>query len=160
MRSDEHGRPRGQRGPLAEEVDFWSATLQITIGQQTDHVVVAQCSHHCLAGVGAERHHVHAEIRAKVDEPVEQLGRLDLLDDDGDLVALVDDPPSRPLPAAEMWQHQDHTVALVERFDDVLIAVDVETPLDRGDRQVGQPETLEPVAGVGIERLLHRPAQP
>ncbi len=132
----ERRRPRGHRGPLAEELDLGAATLQITIGQQTHHVVVAQCSHHRLAGVGPERHHLHTERRAQVDEPVEQLGRLDLLDDDGDLVALVDDPSAGPLPAAEMRQHQDHAVALVERFDDVLIAVDVET-LARPRRPTG-----------------------
>ena len=49
----------------------------------------------------------------------------------------------------------------VEAADDVVLVADlVEAGRDGTPAEVGEPEALQPVAGVGVERLLHAPAQP
>lgn len=105
-----------------------------------NHVVVVERPHHGGPGAGQERHHVHPERGPEIDEPLEELGRLDLLDHHRDLMALLGDPAARPLPASEMRQHKDHTVATLEIRDDVVVAIDVEATLHRGGGEIRQPE--------------------
>ena len=72
----------------------------------------AQGLEHRTGRARTERHDVHAEVVAQADEPVEQLRRLEALDDDRDAVTLVGQPASGPLPAAEVGQGEDGPVAL------------------------------------------------
>ena len=51
------------------------------------------------------------ERRPQLGEPLEQLGRLERLDDHRDPVAPIGQPAPGPLPAAEVRQGQDHPVA-------------------------------------------------
>ena len=88
-------------------------------------MVVAQRPHHGGAGVRPEGHHGHAEAGAEVGEPVEQLGRLDPFDDDRDRVPAVGHPSPGPLPAAEVRQGDDDTLALREAVDDVILVADL-----------------------------------
>ena len=107
------GRRAGRhRGALAEELDLGSTALEIAVSEQADHVVVTEGPHHGGPGPGAERHDVHPERRAQLDEPLEEFRRVDLLDDHRDLMALLGDPAARPLPSAEVRQHEDHAVSL------------------------------------------------
>ena len=98
---------------------------------------------------------LHPELGPQVGEPVEQLGRLEPLDHHRHAVAAVDQPAPGPLPPAEVRQRQDHAVARGERRVDVLVALDAHPALDRWRRQVREPEALDAVAGVRVERLLH-----
>ena len=66
---------------------------------------------HARRDVGAERHDLEADRLALAREPVEQLGRLERLDDGEHVVALLGHPRRGPLPAAEVRQREDHAVA-------------------------------------------------
>ncbi len=151
--------PGGHRGALAEELDLGSAALEIAVREQAHDVIVTKRPHHGGAGLWAERDDVHPEGRAQLDEPLEELRRVDLLDHHRDLVALLRDPSARPLPPAEVRQHEDDAVSLRESVDDVLVAVHVEPSLDGRTRQVREAEALEPVVGVGVERFLDGPTK-
>ena len=100
----------------------------------------------------SERDDLHAHGRAYLDEPLEELGRLDRLDDDEQALTLhLRRPRARVLPTAEMGQREDHAVTGREPRLDVLVALDLEARVEIATRLVRQPEHLEPVAGVRIE---------
>ena len=74
--------------------------------------------------VGADRHDLEPDRLALAGEPLEQLGRLERLDDREHVVALRGHPRRGPLPAAEVRQREDHALARGERVGDVLVALD------------------------------------
>ena len=49
-------------------------------------------------------------VAAEAGEPLEQLGRIHLLDDDRQTVPEIDHPPTGPLPAPEVRKREDHAV--------------------------------------------------
>ena len=69
------------------------------------------------------------------------------------------EPERGPLPPAEVGQGQDRADARGQRPLDVVVALDREPGVDLRRRQLGQPERVDPVAGVGAEGLVHGPAQ-
>ena len=105
-------------------------------------MVAVQRRDHLAPALGPERDDLHAELAAQIGEPVEQLGRVDPLDDDRDPMAAVGDPAAGPLPPAEVRQGEDHAVARGEPCDDVLVAVRRASRGDRRCRQVRQAEAL------------------
>ena len=116
-----------------------------------------------VAGVGPERHDRSCpSAGAEIDEPLEQLGRLDPLDDDRDRVAAVGDPASRPLPSTEVRQGDDRRRCRASRPPTMWSSYPSSTE-PGGDRTLdrfGQAEALQPVLGVRIEGLLHPAAEP
>ena len=111
-----------------------------------------------VPGVGPERDDLHPDRLAHAGEPLEQLRRLDRLDDDR--------RRRRPRPASHAaakskpprcGQREDHAVALGERGRRCAPSpTRVEARLDRPLRVARQPEQLEPVAAVRGERVRHR----
>jgi len=132
-------RPKvaGPAGRLTEELDLDAGAPDVAVAEQTDDVVALQGRSHLAAGVGAERHDVHAQSAAELLEPVEELGRVDCLDDGGEAVPPIGHPPTGPLPTAEVRLGQDHAPAALERLGDVFVAVDAHTPIDRPAAEMG-----------------------
>ena len=147
--------PAGKRRAFTEELDVDATAVEVAVAQQAHHLVALERSQHGLAGVGTEGDHGHAELAAQLDEPVEQLGRVELLDDDGDLDAAKREPPPRPLPPTEVGKGKDDSFPPIEAFGDVLVPGDLETRLDDLLVEVGETKALDPIPRVRIERLLN-----
>ena len=102
----------------------------------------------------------HAEAGARLDEPLEQLGRFDRLGDHRDRVALEREPRAGEVPVAEVRQREHRAAALGHAGRDVLDAGALEVVVDPlAARSVGQPEQLVEVAAVRVERRGDGPAQ-
>ena len=103
----------------------------------------------------AELHNGHAE-RRRTREPLEQLRRLDGLDDDGGREALC--RPGAPAKShPDVREREDHARSALDAGSDVFEPFDVQ--LERSPRFVRQTEELEPVPAVGPERLGDRFAE-
>ena len=72
---------------------------------------LSRSARNTMRDVGTDRHHFEPDRLALAGEPLEQLGRLERLDDREHVVALRRHPGRRPLPAAEMRQREDHALA-------------------------------------------------
>ena len=72
-------------------------------------------------------------------------------------MALISDPPARPLPAAEVGQGEDDPGAGGQRVGDVgVVAVGPETGRDLVRGEAREAETVEPVTGVRLEDPVDR----
>ena len=78
----ERGRTARHRGALAEELDRDPVTGEVAVAEQADDPVRLQRPQHRGTRVGAEGHDLHADRLAHAGEPLEELRRLDRLDDD------------------------------------------------------------------------------
>ena len=88
---------------------------------------------------GPSGHDVHAERPSELDEPLEQLGRLERLDHDGDpdLLTRVSQNP-RPLPSAEVRQGEDARRPRRPGLLDVLEALDDEAGVELSGAELGR----------------------
>ena len=118
----ERRRPGGQRRALAEELDLDAAPADVAVGEQADDLVLLQRLQRRPPGVRAEGDDLHAQLGAQLGEPVEQLRRVDALDDDRHRIADVGEPASRPLPPAEVRQGEDDAAPRLACGRDVLEA--------------------------------------
>jgi len=88
-------------------------------------------------------------------KPFEQLGRLQLLDDDSDGPALLDQPEPAPLPPAKVRQRQDDAPAVLH----CLLQMDKSRPrharVQPLEGHPRQPERLAPVPAIRGERGIH-----
>src|SRR3546814_2440177 len=75
----ERGRTARQRGALTEELDLDAATAEVAVAQERQRVVLLEGAARRGAGRGPEGHDVEAEGSAQTGEPLEELGRLELL---------------------------------------------------------------------------------
>ena len=131
--------------------------LDVAVAQQADDLVGPQRLEHRRPASGPSGTTFMPSDSRNVDEPLEQLGRLERLDHDGDRWPLIGEPAAGPLPAAEVGQGEDH--ALARRRARRRCARSPSTakpPSTSAADSAGQPEALDPVAGVGVERGLDR----
>ena len=160
VRKREGCRAGGQCGALAEELDLDATAADVAVTEQADDLVPLQGLQRRPSGIWTEGYHGHPQLGAQLGEPVEQLRGIDPLDDHGDRVALVGEPPSGPLPSPEVGQRENRPRALIPCSRDVLVADEIDPGGNCASRERRQAEALDPVAGVGLEGVLDRSAQP
>ena len=160
VRSARVAGPGRQGGALAEELaPATPSPGDVAVGQQADHVVLADGPEDLRAGGGPQGHHVHAQVPTEPHEELEQLDGLDRLDDRGHLLAHdLPQPEGRPLPATEVRQRQHGSPTRVERPLQVLVAVVAEPRIELGQAHVGESERLHPVAARTTRRSGRPPA--
>src|SRR5206468_8511576 len=86
------GRSGREQGPLTEEVDLHSPTLDVAVAEEGDDAVCSQGAKDSHSGPGVERDDAQAGVAAEVQEPLEQLLRFQHLGDDGKRADVVDQP--------------------------------------------------------------------
>ena len=111
----EHRRAAGQRRALAEELDL-DCRRPGCPGRTTGRPPRCRPSARSVArpASGPSGTTFIPRSERHVDEPVEQLGRIDALDDHRHRDALVGQPPPGPVPSAEVGQGEDHAGAPVD----------------------------------------------
>src|SRR5205814_2786334 len=99
------------RRPLAEELDLDAVALEVAVADESDELVALEGPEHGGAGLRAVRHDGEAELAAELDEPLEQLGRLERLHHHRRREAGGGEPGAAEVPAAEVGQGHDHALA-------------------------------------------------
>ena len=153
----ERGRAGGQRRALAEELHGDPVACEVAVAHEAHHPVRAQRPHDAPGCVRPERDDVHPEAAPRLDEPVEQFGRLDRFGHDDRRVAAGREPGAGVVVVAEVRQSHDRAAAGPIRGLDVLEALTLEVGLDRRRGLVLEPEELVPVPPVVVEHRAHRP---
>ncbi len=154
-----HGqRGRASHHPrlLPEELHLDAAAGDVPVRDQADQAPGPQSlgQHAKPAVPAAGREYLHAEPFTELQEPLEQGLRLEPLGDRGERAdAAADDPGPGQLVVAGMRQGDDHPAARGQVPLDVLLAGRVHIRLDPVLPDRGQPERLQPVAGVGAHGL-------
>src|SRR5204862_484523 len=98
--------------------------------------------------------HMHPERAAQLDEPLEQVRRIERFDHDRDLLVTNGrDPEPRPLPSAEVRQGDDHALAVGEPDVEVLESLVRHAGVELFGARAGRVRSLR---GRGTRRDRHR----
>src|SRR3546814_12249464 len=137
----ERGRTARQRGALPEELDLDPATAEVAVAQERQRVVLLEGAARSGAGRGPEGHDVEAERSAQAGEPLEELGRFELLHHHGDRHALdLGEPEPAPPPPAEVGHRHYRPVADCQGRVDVLVATVGEVRVAASDAGSWDPD--------------------
>ena len=133
-------------------------TAEVPVAQQAHDLPRGERRRRPRCRPRTQRDDVQAEASTELEEPVVQLGRLELLHHRGHGVAPhLDQPAGRPLPATQVRQGEDRGGARGEGGLDVLRSPSTMMPsATSSGLRCGQAQRVDPVPAVGLEHPLHR----